>query len=226
MPDSITAPTHRRGFLGRTITAVALGLSTWKPAELLARTIPDSPDAKDMWLHGLKGKHRQLFDMPTPNGGIPLLHVRNFLETYKAAYGATDKDVNAVATLYGQSTVLAFSDDMWEKYKFGTILKINDAAGQPLTRNMFAHPKEGDPFAFGFLDSSIEALQKRGVVFILCNNALNFWVGQLAKGGMGTNEQIRADLLAHTLPGIVLVPGMVVAINRAQEAGLSYMYLA
>jgi hypothetical protein len=227
MLDSISSPTHRRGFLGRTAAALALGLTSWKPAELVARAIPDNPDAKDTWLHGLKGKHRQLFDMPAPNNGIPQLHIRNFLNTYRDAYGMTDKDVNAVATLYGQSTLLAFTDDMWDKYKFGAALKINDVAtNQPLTRNMFAHPKEGDPFAFGLFDSSVEALQARGVVFILCNNALNFWVGALVKGGMGSKEAIRADLLAHTLPGIILVPGMVVAINRAQEAGLSYMYLA
>jgi hypothetical protein len=33
-------------------------------------------------------------------------------------------------------------------------------------------------------------------------------------------------LLANALPGIELVPAMVIAFNLAQEHGISYMYLA
>jgi intracellular sulfur oxidation DsrE/DsrF family protein len=231
MSDLFTSETHRRGFLGRAGAALALGLVARLPLPrpLAAEPAPggDPMDKDDRWLDGLKGKHRQLFDMPAPNNGIPQLHIRNFMATYKEAYGMAEKDVNAVGTLYGMSTPLGFSDEMWEKYKFGAPLNVNDpATNAPLTRNMFAHPKEGDNFAFGFFDSSIEALQAKGVVFILCNNALNFWVGRLSKAGMGTTDDIRADLLAHILPKVVLVPGMVVAINKAQERGLSYMYLA
>ncbi len=231
MPDFFSSLTRRRDFLSRVGAAVALGLTARLPvpAALAAETPPDPDpvDTADKWLDGLKGKHRQLFDMPAPNSGIPQLHIRNYMVTYREAYGLTEKDVNAVGTLYGTTTPLGFTDEMWEKYKFGAALKIDDpAANAPLVRNWFAHPKEGDPFAFGFFDSSIEALQAKGVVFILCNNALNFWVGRLSKGGMGTTDEIRADLLAHMLPKVVLVPGMVVAINKAQERGLSYMYLA
>jgi intracellular sulfur oxidation DsrE/DsrF family protein len=137
-----------------------------------------------------------------------------------------DADVNAVATLYGKTVPLGFGDDMWAKYKFGAALGINDTATKaPLARNMFAHPKQGDNVAFGMLDSAIEPLQARGALFIMCNNALNFWVGRLSAGGAGKPDAIRADLLAHLLPKIVIVPAMVVAINKAQERGLAYMHL-
>ncbi|MGH7497425.1 MAG: twin-arginine translocation signal domain-containing protein [Gemmatimonadales bacterium] len=217
--------TDRRNFLGRVAAAAALGLTSWKPARLLAEAGDPTIDSSDHWLDGLKGKHRQLFDMPNPNNGVPQLHIRNYLNTWRDAYHVPEKEVNAVGTLYGPSTLLAFNDAMWIKYKFGGLIKANDANGTPLTRNMFAHPKAGDQFAFGFMDSSIEALQARGVVFILCNNALAFWSANLAKATGGKADEVRSELLAHTLPGVVLVPGMVVAINRAQERGLSYMYL-
>lgn len=226
LDDLLASTSHRRGFLGRVGAAIGLGLAARLPHQLSAEPGPDPIDSADKWLDTLKGKHRMLFDMPSPSGGVGLLHIRNWLNTWRDAYGMKDADLSAVGTLYGKSTPLGFSDDMWVKYKFGTPLEITDASTKaPLARNMFAHPKAGDPLAFGFLDSAIEPLQARGALFILCNNALNFWVSRLSAGGMGKAEDIRADLLAHLLPKVVVVPGMVVAINKAQERGVAYMYL-
>jgi intracellular sulfur oxidation DsrE/DsrF family protein len=227
--------TDRRGFVGRVTAAVALGAAGLTNAlEATTRTaaspssgrVQGQVSASDAWVEGLKGKHKQIFDMADPEDGVGLLHVRNYLVTYKDAYHAAPADVNAVTTLYGKTVPLGFPDAMWAKYKFGAALGIKDAkTNTPTERNFFFRPQQGDNFAFGLFDSSIENLQKQGVVFILCNNALNFWVGRLAAGGMGTAEAIRADLLANMLPGVVLVPAMVIAINRAQEHGLSYMKL-
>ena len=233
--SDVMGATDRRGFVGRVTAVVALGAAgltsaldatTRTTASPLSGRAQGQVSASDAWVEGLKGKHRQIFDMPNHENGVGLLHVRNFLGTYKDAYRAAPADVNAVVTLYGGTIPLGFPDSMWAKYKFGAALQVNDAkTNTPTERNFFFRPQPGDNFAFGLLDSSIENLQKQGVVFILCNNALNFWVGRLAGGGMGAPEAIRADLLANMLPGVVLVPAMVIAINRAQEHGLSYMKL-
>jgi hypothetical protein len=70
--------------------------------------------------------------------------------------------------------------------------------------------------------ASIESLQKRGATFILCNNALGIFSGLLAKArGLDANA-VYADLKANILPDVELIPGMVVAIDQAHEAGLSY----
>lgn len=229
LDDLLATSSHRRGFLGRVGAAVGLGLMARLPAELSAEPVqgPDPVDKTDKWLDTLKGKHRMLFDMTSPNDGVGLLHIRNWMNTWRDAYGLKDAELNAIGTLYGKTVPLGFSDDMWVKYKFGTALNITDAATKaPLARNMFAHPKPGDPLAFGFLDSAIEAVQARGALFILCNNALNFWISRLAAApGAAKPDVIRADLLAHLLPKVVVVPGMVVAINKAQERGVAYMYL-
>lgn len=227
MDDLLNSNSHRRGFLGRVGAAVGLGLLARLPSELSAEPVQsqDPIDSADKWLAGLNGKHRCLFDMPTPDDGIGLLHVRNWMNCWRDTYQMKDVDLNPVATLYFKSTPLGFSDDMWAKYKFGTALEIMDANKAPITRNIYAHPKQGDNVAFGMFDAAIEPLQARGTTFILCNNALNFWVGQLSKGGAGKPETIRADLLAHLLPKVVVVPAMVVAISKAQEKGLTYKYL-
>ncbi len=223
--------THRRGFLGR-IAAAAVAVVAAEAAgstsvsASIRRSDSDAQDTSDKWLAGLTGKHRQLFDMPDPGTGFPQLHIRNYYATYHDAYGVAEKEINTVGTLYGKSTLCAFNDSMWAKYKFGATIGVMDAKKVPLTRNMFAHPQEGDNFAAGFFDSSIEALQKKGALFILCNNATNFWSRAIAQAAGSTQEAVRKDLLANTLPGVVLVPGMVVAIDKAQKAGLTYMYLA
>ena len=229
MLDLNPTPGHRRGFLGRLGALAALGL-VGGSRELLAapanRRHADRLEPDEEWLNRLHGKHRQLFDMPNHENGLGLLHVRNWLTTYNDAYHVPDSDLNAVGTFYGKTIPLGFTDEMWAKYPLGAAIEVTDPATKaPMTWNMFLHPREGDPFAFGFFDSSIEALMRRGTTFILCNNALNIWVGRLAQGGLGTAEAIRADLVAHLIPGVVIVPAMVIAINKAQERGLSYMKL-
>jgi intracellular sulfur oxidation DsrE/DsrF family protein len=96
----------------------------------------------------------------------------------------------------------------------------------PTTRNLFAHPQAADAATGLPADAGIVELQRRGVLFIMCNNALTFWVGRLASAGGGAPKDIRADLLTHLLPGVVIVPAMVVAINKAQARGLTYFKAA
>jgi len=231
--SDVLGNTDRRGFVGRVTAAVALGaagittaLEATTPAASRRTTTQGQVATSDAWVDNLKGKHRQLFDMADPEDGIGLLHVRNYLLTYRDAYKAAPGEVNALVTLYGKTTLLAFNDAMWAKYKFGAAIGVKDPkTSQPAERNLFYHTQQGDTLAFGFLDSAMENLQKIGASFIVCNNALNLFVGRLAAGGAGTAEAIRADLLANMLPGITLVPAMVVAINRAQEHGLTYMKL-
>lgn len=214
---------NRRGFLGTLAAGAAVSLT---PAWLDAEPARSQQGGSDAWLDKLKGKHRQLFDMSSHEDGVGLLHVRNWMSTYNSAFNTPDSDLNAVITLYGGTLPLGFSDAMWDKYKLGAALKITDVkTNAPLARNMFYHPQDGDNFAYGFMDSGMETLQKRGATCILCNNAWNIWVGMLSKGGMGTTDAIKADMQANMLPGVIVVPAMVIAIGKAQEHGLAYMKL-
>ena len=74
-------------------------------------------------------------------------------------------------------------------------------------------------------DSSISALQQRGGVFLLCNNAFNVWMGLLGGGDAAKAAELRKEFEGNMLPGIFLVPAMVVAVNQAQTHGCTYMYL-
>jgi hypothetical protein len=234
---------NRREFVGRlATTAVAVGMgAVATPGALDAEEIKamraatgPGPSVKpdNSWLHGIKGNHAQIFDMPAPNGGFPLLHVRNYMQTYQSAFEMTYPHVLAIVGLYGFTTPMAFNDAMWAKYRLGAASGVNDRLTKaPATRNVFVSAPEGELLGAEARidipgDSSITALQALGTRFILCNNALNFWVGRIAAAVNQPPAGIRTELEANMLPRITIVPAMVIAMNQAQAEGASYMYLA
>ena len=172
------------------------------------------------WLSGLNGKHRQLFDAPVTNNGIPLVHMLNYYDTYNKAFGVEDKDIDGVLTFYGFTTFHGLTDAMWTKYDLGEFLGEKNAGGQPYTIN----PWRTAPVILGsaLSQASIESLQKRGATFIICNNALSILSGMVAQKRGLDAAVVYADMKSNILPGVTLVPAMVIAIGQAQEAGLTY----
>ncbi|HEV2017892.1 MAG TPA: twin-arginine translocation signal domain-containing protein [Gemmatimonadaceae bacterium] len=222
---------ERRAFLGRLAAgAVALGLTgTVSKAFAAERLTAGDIKPSDKWLQSVTGKHRQFFDMPAHQNGMGLLHVRNYLNTLRDTYHVNHPDATAVVGLYGGTTLLGFNDAMWKKYGIGNVLKAMDGANAPATANIFYTAPAGAaslsitgaPIPVP-ADTSISALQQRGAVFILCNNAFNLWMGLL---GGAKSAELRTEFEANMLPGIFLVPAMVVAVNQAQTHGCTYMYL-
>ena len=227
--------THRRGFLGR-IAGAAAALSVLNDA----RPAEAQPAGPDDWIKGVKGTHRCLFDFPQHKNGMPLLHILNYLNTYAEAYKSAPGQAGAVGTFYSMGTQssipLAFNDAMWAKYGLGDYLGLKDAAGTPYTRNVFNRPTAGDlhllmqaiqsptipAFAGAMPALGIESLQKMGTTFLLCANAFGGWCEELAVRGKGKAADLQKDLAANLLPGVVMVPAMVIAIEKAQAAGIAY----
>ena len=199
-------------------TAIAAAHVSTLDAKTAATSTTIEPSNR--WLEGLKAKHRQFFDAPAPAGGIPLVHVMNYYDTYNKAFGVRDGDIDAVLTFYGSTTFHGLNDAAWQKYALGEFLEINDAAGKPATAN----PWRAAPVILGMSlpPASIEALQKRGATMIICNNALQIFSSLLAKKRGLDAAEVYTDLKANILPGVELVPGMVVAVEQAQRAGVAY----
>lgn len=182
---------------------------------------PSRVSSNDKWLEGLTARHKQLFDSPQPAGGIGLVHIMNYYDTYNKAYGIADQDIDAVGTFYGGTTFYGINDAMWSKYRIGEFLETKDpATGKPATVN----PWRTAPTIIGMSlpQASIERLQQRGATFILCNNALGIFSGLLAQARGLDASVVYEDLKANILPGVHLVPGMVVAVEQAQKRGLAY----
>lgn len=202
--------TPRRGFLGRLIGSIA-GVAV-APSVIGAQG--QSPS--EAWLQGLNGKHKQIIDVSSLRGGTPLARTVNFLDAYGEAYGLKDSDLNAIVGIHSGALVLGLNDAMWAKYELGKRVGENDPRTQaPAVRNIFA---SGTP-------TSVARLQERGVRFIACGKAIRRLAGELAAGAGTTPDQVRAELQANMLPGVTEVPALIVAVNRAQEAGLTYVAL-
>jgi hypothetical protein len=220
----------RRQFLGTMIgAATAAALTTSRTSAAAAIEM----DAQDSWLGGLDAPHRCLFDFPQHKNGAGLVHILNYIATYEAAYGVDASDINTIGTLYSvgpnSSIAMAFTDDIWAKYKLGEYLNLEDPqTGKASVRNLFHTTTDGDVLPrvgpIGpFPDASVSALQQnKGTVFLLCNNAVTAFSMDLAGRGFGETEAIIDDLKNHVHAGIHLVPAMVIAIEKAQAAGITY----
>jgi hypothetical protein len=213
--------TIRRTLAAGTFAAAAIVLTAFAVhSGSRAASAATTQQPPDRWLAGLTGKHRQFFDAPAPAGGIPLVHVMNYYDTYNKAYGVKDSDIDAVLTFYGSTTLYGINDAAWAKYKIGEFLETKDASGQFATAN----PWRAAPNILGMTlaPASIETLQKRGATMILCNNALTIFSGMLAQRRGLDAKVVYDDLKANILPGVELIPGMVVAVEQAHKAGLAY----
>ena len=214
-------PSGRSGRWTRASTCSAKSPWPRTNAKPATSSVTTTIEPSSKWLNGIKAKHRQFFDNPAPAGGIGLVHVMNYYDTYNKAFGVKDADIDAVLTFYGATTFYGLTDAAWAKYRLGEFLEtVDPATGQPATSN----PWRAAPSILGMTlaPASIESLQKRGATFILCNNALQIFAGMLAaKRGLDA-KVVYADLNGSILPGVELVPAMVIAIEQGTRAGLSY----
>lgn len=200
----------RRRFVGR--AAAALAALTGFPGLLRADTSAD--DSKhDAWMGQLKGKHRQFFHAIDLNDRAMLM-ATNYLDAYQNEFAEKPGEATAVIGVHGPALYLGFNDAAWKKYAFGKAANLIDpTTKEPSVRNIFATGGE----------LAVDTAQKRGILFLICNTALRLRSRAIAKERNETYEVVYKDLEASRLPGTILVPALVVAINRAQEKGVTYV---
>jgi intracellular sulfur oxidation DsrE/DsrF family protein len=223
--EQSTFKTHRRSFLGTLASgAAALGLMGLSPlrlqgSEALAASV--GADDHETWFNQIKGKHRIVYDATDTNEALPLAWSWVFLNTNNET-GSADTDLTVMVVVRHSAIPMVMNDHLWAKYKFGEFFKLNDPkTGAASSRNYFWNSQEGDLMK---TEWSIDRLQKRGVLFCVCNMALTVYSGFFAKGMGGNAEEIKQDWLAGLHPGIKVVPSGVWALGRAQEHGCQYCY--
>jgi hypothetical protein len=200
----------RRSFFGHLGGAVVLGVAALVPKSLHAEAAAES------WPGVLKGRHKQLVDAYEVNGGFPLGFVHNFLQPNEEA----KETVTGVIILRHGAFPLALGHEMWEKYKIGETLKINDPETKaPAKKNPYFNPKPG---VLNNEEIAINRLLARGVIFGACNVALRGQARRLAPNAGVTADDAAKEFTANIIPGITVIPSGVWGVNRAQEAGCTY----
>lgn len=224
--------TARRGFIGRVLTGTAALVAAGSTVRLLdagpvtehttARGPKQSPD----WMDALTGKHRTVFDTAAHKNGKPLAQARNYLDAWRDAFHVPESDINLVIGVHGEGLPYVLTDALWARYKIGEQYEVMDATTRSAaTVNPFttAHAAAAGLVA---PDQSIEALQKRGVRVLICMNTIAGATKKLAAAGLGTAEEIRPAIMSGLLPGVIVVPAMVVAFTQLQEHGVHYTKIA
>lgn len=219
--------TDRREFLGTlALGGVALAVGACATSATQAPAVTPGPVAKDGpfdngWLDQLTARHKQIFDIGSYQEGGGLFYAKNFFNAHRDAYNTVYPEVQAVLGIHGNAYPLVFGDAVWAKYGFGRREKIKDPrTGKWAVRNIFWQSREGE----WMHEYSVNALQARGAKFIFCNNVMRFLTRTLAKEARVSYETMRAELVGGLLPGVTIVPAMVVALGLAQERGCAYVY--
>ena len=224
--------TPRRGFIGRVIAGAAALVAGGSTARLLdaasvtdARTSRSAMEHPD-WMDELTAKHRTVLDTAAHKNGKPLTQAKNYLDAWRDAFKVSEKEINLVFGIHGEGIPFVLSDAVWSRYRIGEGYEVMDGGTKAAaTTNVFtsAHAASGGLVS---PEQSVEALQKRGVRFVVCMNTIAGAAKKLAAAGLGTAEEIRPAIVAGLLPGVIVVPAMVVTLTQLQERGVKYTKLA
>jgi hypothetical protein len=228
----------RRLFLGQaTAGLAALGAMA---SDANAQLVEKAPDWKigefDRLLRN-PARVKQVFDENQIGGGKFLNNIKNSLNGLHFGFNIPADQTKIVAAMHGSANTLNFDDYVWQKYRVGEWLKVQDPkTGQPAVRNPFFASKAAPGMHYGtqdpddgnslFQDPSIQALQLRGVQFLCCHTATEEQSRALIKQFALSQrpEEIVKDLLAHTIPGTLVVASMGSAIALLQSEG-HYSYI-
>jgi len=221
----------RRHFLRQlTLATAAVGAgATITP--LSAETLDRTGDARvaaregwDMsWVEELKrAQYRAVFDSTNLSDGSALNLAAGIQDNFKEVYGADDV-ARMVVIMRQLGQVMAFNDDLWNRYAIGEERKVNDPmTKQPARRNPYSKAMPGEPSWAAA--SKLDSLRARGAIFLVCNRASMNWATGAAERTKTDVEQVREEVRHGLVPGSTLMPTGVFALVRAQNAGCAYMH--
>jgi hypothetical protein len=232
---------NRRSFVS-TVTASVGALATLGTAgsEAEAQLIYTKSDWKLSEFNQLTknpARVKQVYDIIPIAEGRFLNNIKNSLNGLHFGFGIPDEQIKVVAALHGPANMLNYDDAIWNKYQIGAWLKVTDpSTGQPAVKNPYYGSKAGTSLHYStedpdsrdslYQDTSIQALQHRGVKMLSCHTALEEQVRALIAHYSLTQqpEEIVKEMLAHTLPGVLVVASMGAAIALLQTDG-RYSYI-
>lgn len=173
-------------------------------------------EAKDNW-YDIPAKHRFVFDTTTAPGiEIGLRFANNYYKANRDAYGLKDSDLAVLIITRHKSTTFGYNDAMWAKY--GRWFSKQAGYVDPKTKQA---PKM-NPFGNG-AKSQIGELVGMGAHFGVCSMSSRGISGMIAKATGGKAEEIFKEISANLVGNARLVPAGILAVNRAQEHGYSYV---
>lgn len=190
-----------------------------------------TPEKLDSWLDKPGTRHRMVIDTTSGGGGQDGVgYAIHFIYANQRDYDLKPEQLGLVLVFRHGSTAYGYNNAIWTKYgkRFAGEMKLTgELAKYAATMNpLLAKPTTGGSEPKGMewaAGPPLTALAARGVRFAVCGLATEGIAGDLA-GKNGNAKAIEAELRANLVPGAVMVPAGVVAVNRAQEHGYTFAY--
>jgi hypothetical protein len=185
-------------------------------------------------LAGRDAQIRQLYEAVTFKPSI-LNNVKNSFNGLQFGFGYPAAAIAVALAPHGPSSSYTYSDYVWQKYRIGEFFDLKDAAGAPITSNVYLKrhspaDRNADPDDDKgmYQDTSIEALQDRGLILFTCHTAVEEQARGLVKKGFAPKgmaaRDVAVDILTHLIPGTFVVPAMVATVAVLQ-ATYRYTYI-
>lgn len=229
---------NRRGFLASSATLAATsGVANAAAIPGGAHRVERRDDFDEAAFAAVVGRAagiRQVYEATTLMPAV-LGSIKNSFNGLQFGFGYPAAQIAIALAGHGASAAYGYADHVWETYRIGEFLKIDDAAGKPMTSNQFRAARAPyDPNADPdddrgmYQDASIAMLQRRGLIVLTCHTAVEEQARAIVKLGFapaGTSAAgVAADILLHLIPGAIVVPSMVATLAVLQSR-YRYAYL-
>jgi intracellular sulfur oxidation DsrE/DsrF family protein len=241
MMKPLTPAISRRSFVSRAAAGIAaLGMATEALEPAHAQLVWKGSQWKLAEFHKLvndPASLKQVYDVSQISAGKFLNSIKNSLNGLCFGFDVPKENVKIVGALHGPANMINYDDFIWNKYQIGEWLNVTDpSTGKPAVRNIYYAAKHPlDAASWGkdpsdrdsvYQDTSVEALRARGVRFLSCHTATEEQARMLVERNKLTQspEEIVTEMLAHIMPGVMVVASMVAAIALLQSEG-RYTYI-
>ena len=139
-------------------------------------------------------------------------------------------DFLCISVTHGSAQLALYDDAMWDKYGLAKLaggkLTHNSLVAEPAAADADPKDYQNPHGAFSPGANSIQALQRRGAVFLACHNAAWELADKLVAADTNPDkisvEAMCAELTNHLIPGVVMTPGAVGTMVELAKAGFAY----
>ena len=218
----------RRLFLARLgAGAGVVGASVISSTTAEAQGAADAPwrparHTQDDWYDKIPGVHRFIFDTSTAESmGWALQFATNYYTANQDVYGLKESDLAVVIVARHKATSFAYNDSIWAKY--GKQISEQAEFLDPKTKEppkINVYGPAGETQQAGKMD----ALIKKGVQFAVCSMSTRGIATRIAKANGLEVDNVVKEITSNLIGNSHMVPAGILAVNRAQERGYSFIY--
>lgn len=161
-------------------------------------------------------KHKQCFGATKIDDANVVNGMANTINAYEQYLGEAPGSVQTAGVLYhGAAIALAMNDTIWNEMLFPSLKSM-----WPSVKEQFAGlaAGKGNPYK-----GDVAGIVSRGASFFVCHNAIAGFAGVVAGAIKEPLEAVHDKIVAGVLPGCLVVPAGVMAINACQEAKFTYI---